>query len=203
MSDKNTTTDAPIASLLARRFSPRAFDPDRPVDRPTVLCLLEAARWAPSCYNEQPWRYLIFDRFDSVDDWTKALRCLVEGNRAWAAQAPVLLAAIASTRFSHDGSDNRWCEYDTGAASENLCLQATSIGLAAHQMGGFDADAVVTAFDVPEGHRPMAMIAVGHPGDPSVLSEPAREKEAAPRSRRAVGEWAFLNQWNNSLTNTS
>lgn len=202
MAAKNATTSEPIEELLARRWSPRAFDRDRQVDSRTLVRLFEAARWAPSCFNEQPWRYLVFDRFQSEDDWGKALACLVESNQAWAAHAPVLLAAIADTMFSQTGKSNRWCHYDTGAASENLCLQATAMGLAAHQMGGFDATAVSTTFHIPERYEPIAMIAVGYAGDPQRLSERYRKSELAERMRRPVADFVFFNDWDNALTNT-
>lgn len=202
MAGKNATTSEPIEELLARRWSPRAFDRDRQVDRRTLVRLFEAARWAPSCFNEQPWRYLVFDRFRSAEDWSKALDCVVEGNRAWATHAPVLLAAIADTMFSQTGKSNRWSHYDTGAASENLCLQATAMGLAAHQMGGFDAAALSTAFHIPERYEPIAMIAVGYVGDPQLLGERHRKSELAERSRRPVSDFVFINDWNNVLTET-
>ena len=146
MTSKRAVTSEPIAPLLGERWSPRAFDADKAVSTRQLTQLMEAARWAPSCYNEQPWRYVVCDRNQSEADWEKALSCLVEGNRSWAARAPILMAAIASTQFTRNGKHNRWSEYDTGAASENLCLQATAMGLAAHQMGGFDAQAVIDTF---------------------------------------------------------
>lgn len=200
MASKTAATSEPIEALLATRWSPRAFDPDKPVTEAQLVQLMEAARWAPSCFNEQPWRYVICDRNLSEADWQKALECLVEGNRAWAARAPILMAAIADTQFSRNGKKNRWCDYDTGAASENLCLQATALGLATHQMGGFDAQAVSDTFNLPEHCTPVAMIAVGHPGDPNLLTESARESELKARARRPLGEFAFLGDWNKPLT---
>lgn len=182
-----------IEDLLATRWSPRTFDPEQRVDRTTLARLFEAARWAPSCFNEQPWRYLLFDRFQSEEDWNKALQCLVEGNQTWATNAPILVVAIADTVFSRNGKPNRWCDYDTGAASENLCLQATALALGAHQMGGFDASAVSTAFHVPKRYKPIAMIAIGH----AQSAQPRPE-----RSRRPLGDFVFCNDWDNGITDT-
>jgi len=145
---------------------------------------MEAARWAPSCYGDQPWRYVVGDRFADPDGWEAILGCLAEQNRRWARHAPLLIAACADTRFDFNGEPNRWGAYDTGAASENLCLQATALGLAAHQMGGFDPAALRQAVGIPERFEPMAVIAVGHPAAPERLEPGLREMEVAQRARR-------------------
>ena len=189
----DTAVNHQIEGILAARWSPRSFDREKRVERTALTRLFEAARWAPSCYNEQPWRYLLFDRFQSEEDWGKALRCLVEGNQKWAENAPILVVAIADTVFSKNDKPNRWSSYDTGAASENLCLQATAMGLGAHQMGGFDAAAVSAAFYVPERYKPIAMIAVGHIESTSAPAE---------RTRRPLGDFVFMNHWDNALTDT-
>ncbi len=163
MLEKPAITQAPIADLIARRWSPRAIDPDQPVGREHLLALLEAARWAPSCFGDQPWRYLVWDRFHDAASWRQAFECLAEGNQIWVKNAPVLLLSIAAPNFGHNDQPNRWAQYDTGAASENLCIQAAALGLAAHQMGGFDAAAVAKLAGLPERATPMAMIAIGHP----------------------------------------
>jgi nitroreductase len=180
---KLARTALPIHDLLARRWSPRAIDPKRRVARDHVIVLLEAARWAPSCNGDEPWRYLAWDRFENPGGWERAWDCLSPGNQYWVQNAPVLLASFADSRFRND-KPNRWGQHDTGAASENLCLQGTALGLVVHQMGGFDKDKLAAAFDVPEQFTPMAMIAVGHPGDPGVLSEKHQAAEAAPRQRQ-------------------
>lgn len=191
---KLARTSLPIHELLAQRWSPRAMDPLRRVARDHVLVLLEAARWAPSCFGDEPWRYLTWNRFDNPDGWQRALECLSPGNQYWARHAPVLLASFAACRFSN-GKPNRWGQHDTGAASENLCLQGAALGLVVHQMGGFDRVRLAAAFEVPEQFTPMAMIAVGHPGDPAVLSEKHQATEAAPRQRRPLGELFFAGEW--------
>lgn len=190
---KKAQTRVPIQELMARRWSPRAFDPDRAVERAQVLALLEAARWGPSCFNEQPWRFLVFDGSDP-DARQRARDCLVEGN-AWARRAPLLILSVARHDFTRNDKPNRHAQHDVGLATENLVLQATALGLATHQMAGYDADRARREFRIPEGYTPMAMIAVGHPGSAAELPEPLREREAAPRERRALEEIAFDGGW--------
>ncbi|MCP5126531.1 MAG: nitroreductase family protein [Gammaproteobacteria bacterium] len=199
MLEKLALTSTPIADLIARRWSPRAIDPNQPVSREQVLALLEAARWAPSCFGDQPWRYLVWDRFRDAAAWQQAFECLAEGNQIWVRNAPVLLLSVAAPHFGHNNKPNRWAQYDTGAASENLCLQATALGLAAHQMGGFDPDKVKVTFNIPADHICMAMIAVGHPGPVEVLTDALREKEQAPRERKPLAQIAFDGRWEQSF----
>ena len=195
MLEKITLTTAPIADLLARRWSPRAIDPNQPVSRQQVLALLEAARWAPSCFGDQPWRYLVWDRFRDAATWQQAFACLAEGNQIWARNAPVLLLSVAAPHFGHNHAPNRWAQYDTGAASENLCLQAAALGLAAHQMGGFDSDKAKATFNIPADHICMAMIAIGHPGSVDALPDTLQQKEQAPRERKPLAQIAFEGRW--------
>jgi nitroreductase len=191
--EKRATTGTPIHELLARRWSPRAMDPGRKVTREMLQSLLEAARWAPSCFNEQPWRFLVFD--GSVPEALEAARgCLAEGN-AWARRAPLLLLSVARDTFTRNGKLNRYAGHDVGLATENLVLQATALGLASHQMAGFDAERARRAFHIPDGFTPMAMIAVGHPGSADDLDEGLQQREMAPRVRRELEEIAFSGDW--------
>lgn len=199
MADKLANTRVPIDSLIARRWSGRAFDRNMPVSRADLTALLEAARWAPSCNGDQPWRYVVWDRFADAESWNKAFECLSEGNRAWVKNAPLLLLAAAHRIFDHNGKPNRWGQYDTGAASENLCLQAVALGLIAHQMGGFDAEKVRTIFHVPDQFDCMAMIAVGHPADPDILDNPYRERELAERVREPLEALFFEGAWQKAI----
>jgi nitroreductase len=190
-------SDPLIHELLARRRSPRAFDPHRRVSRLALRTLLEAARVAPSCFNEQPWRFLVFDAGEP-EALEQARSCLAAGN-SWARGAPVLILSVAAERWSGDGSPNRWAEHDVGLASENLALQATSLGFAVHFMAGFDEKRARELFRIPEDHMPMAMIAVGYPGDPDDLPPRLRERERAPRLRRPIEEIAFAGCWDRSF----
>ena len=194
-------TQVAIADLIAQRWSPRAIDPDQPVSRDQLLALLEAARWAPSCFGDQPWRYLVWDRFRDPAGWRQAFDCLAEGNQLWVKNAPILLLAVAAPNFGHNDQPNRWAQYDTGAASENLCLQATALGLVAHQMGGFDPEVAKARFNIPAAHVGMAMIAIGHPGAIELLPQALAEKEQAPRSRKPLAQLAFEGRWGQNVQN--
>lgn len=186
-------TEPLVHELLARRKSPRAIDPDRPVARIAIRTLLEAARLAPSCFNEQPWRFLVFDGEDpkALDH---ARSCLVDGN-SWAKRAPALLLSVAAERWRIDGTPNRHAQHDVGLASENLALEATALGLAVHFMAGFDADRARRLFGIPDGFTPMTMIAVGHPGRVDALPPKLRARELAPRERKPIDEIAFNGRW--------
>ncbi len=192
---KPARTRVPIHELLAARWSPRAFDATRPVTREQMNALIEAARWAPSCFGDEPWRFLVWDRATDGAGWQRAFDCLSPGNQSWVKNVPLLFSAVASPTFDHNGTPNRWAQYDTGAASENLVLQAVALGLAAHQMGGFDAERLRAEFGIPEGCTPMAMIAVGYQAAPHHLTEEQRAKEVAPRARKPRETRAFAGRW--------
>ena len=200
MIDKTADTQVPIHELIASRWSGRAYDPDRPVEREKLTAILEAARWAPSCFNDQPWRYLVWDRFRDPDNWQQALACLAEKNQGWAQRAPLLMLATAGTAFSHNNKPNRWGQYDTGAASENICLQAAALGLMAHQMGGFDVDRVRVVFAIPDAYDCMAMITIGYAGDPTLLDEDLRQAELDSRSRQPLEKHFYESSWAQPLT---
>lgn len=191
--EKPAETRSPIHELLKRRWSPRAFD-ERPVEAEKLRSLLEAARWAPSSSNEQPWRFLLATK-DNQAAYERLLACLVEGNRKWAYRAPVLILSVAGVNFEDDAKPNRHAFHDTGMAVENLVLQATALGLVAHQMAGFDAARARADHKIPSEFEPVAMIAVGYPGDPAVLPEYLRERELKPRDRRPLSELVFSEQW--------
>lgn len=202
MQQKLADTSVPIHELLARRWSPRAIDPAKPVARAQLSALLEAARWAPSCFNDQPWRYLVWDRFRDAASWRRAFQCLTPGNQAWVKNAPILLLATAGSVFGHNAKPNRWGPYDSGAASENLCLQSAALGLVAHQMGGFDVEAIRSGFAIPEAYACMAMIAVGHPGPIELLNEEKQQSERAPRQRQPLGKSFFEAAWGTPVKTT-
>jgi nitroreductase len=191
--EKPAPTQVPIHPLLSGRWSARALDPERPVEPEKLDAILEAARWAPSCNNDQPWSYLVFDASDP-EALEQARSCLVEGN-AWARKAPLLLLSVAREHFAYNGKPNRHGQHDVGLASENLVLQGTELGLVTHQMAGFDSDKARRLFGIPEGHTPMAMIALGYPGKIEALPEPLQQREGAPRTRKPVEEWVFWGKW--------
>lgn len=191
--EKLAETQAPVHELIGRRWSPRAFS-DRPVEPDKLLSLFEAARWAPSSSNEQPWTFLVATQADTKN-YEAMMAVLVDFNRSWASKAPVLILAVAHTQFAKDGRPNRWGFYDLGQAAASLSLQATALGLATHQMAGFDADAARKQFAVPEGWEPLSVIALGYPGDPNSLGEKLRERETAPRIRKPLESFVFSGTW--------
>ncbi len=194
MSQRRANPEAEIHSIIAGRWSPRAFAADRPVDPDALTACLEAARWAPSCFGDEPWRVVVCDRAVDAAPWQALLDCLVPKNRQWAACAPVLILMSAAKSF-RNGRPNRWGEYDTGQAAMSLCLQATALGLASHQMGGFDADAAREAFSIPAGFTPMAVIALGHAGDADALDEDLMASETAERRRRPLAACFGRGRW--------
>ena len=191
--DNPTLNDHPIHDLLRKRWSPRAFS-SRPVERETLLRLLEAARWAPSSYNEQPWAFILATH-DQPAEYARVLGCLIEFNQSWAKEAPVLLLGVAHLSFDRNQQPNRHAAYDLGAAAANLTMQATAEGLFVHQMAGILPDKARTEFHVPEGWDVMTGIAIGYPGDPSTLSDELRKREISPRSRKALASFVFTGAW--------
>jgi nitroreductase len=194
--EKPAHADYPINELMRRRWSPRVFEEGRPVEHEKILTLLEAARWAPSCFNDQPRYFLVFDATDT-QALERARGCLAAGN-AWATKAPVLMLSVARDTFEQNGKPNRWAQHDVGLATENLLLEAVELGLAAHPMAGYDAERARSEFGIPEGFTPIAMIAIGYPyrGEMEEVDEKLRAKELAPRQRKQIGEIAFAGTWN-------
>lgn len=195
MQEKYATTSVNVHELIVKRWSPRSFDPDKPVSRDDLLALLEAARWAPSCFNDQPWRYVVCDKSSDETSWQKAFALLAEKNQLWAKNAPVLMLAVATSKFNHNGSPSRWGMYDTGAASMALCLQAVALGLAVHQMGGYDNAKAREVFGIPDDCTPMAMMAVGHQGDVGLLADGFKDQETGPRNRAPLAERFYAGRW--------
>ena len=174
----------PVDELFLDRWSPRAMSGEGVTDE-ELMTLFEAARWAPSSYNNQPWRILYARR--ETEQWPVFFGLLVEGNRAWAKDAAALLLFVSKETFDFNGKPYPTHSFDTGAAWENLALQATMLGLATHGMQGFDYERARSELNIPEGFRVEAMIAVGRPGDPAQLPERLREREA-PSGRKSLAE---------------
>ena len=192
--DKTAKTEFEIHHLMAARWSPRAFE-SSPVDHKQLKQCLEAARWAASCYNDQPWSFIVAPR-DHEARFAGALSCLSKGNQSWATNAGALLFAIARPFFRHNNGHNRHAHYDLGQAVAQFTLQATSLGLSVHQMGGFSPDAVHRNFDVPETHEPLVAIAVGKIGSPDLLPDDLRQRETGERARQPQAEFVHWGQWN-------
>lgn len=192
---KPALTQVDIDYTLANRWSGRAYDATKPVLQQHIIALLEAARWAPSCFGDQPWRFLVWDKNTDAHAWQKAFDCLGESNQAWVKNAPVLILVCADTVFGHNQAPNRWAQYDTGAAAQNVCLEATHQGLMAHQMGGFAAEKIQAAFSVPTQFTLMSMLSVGYQADVESLTGDAYARETAARKRKPLGEMFFNAAW--------
>lgn len=164
--------------LFKERHSGYQFDKKKPVSAFVLREILDAARWAPSCYGDEPWRYIICEKGHKNGSYEKVLATLAQANQEWAQNAPLLIIAIADYRFSKTGKNNRWAGHDTGGASAYLCLQAAASGLMAHQMGGFNGAKLILDFGIPDECIPMAVIALGYE-DPSA---PPKERSRQPFS---------------------
>lgn len=163
------------------RWSPRAFSPD-PVDPVLLETCLEAARWAPSCFNEQPWRFWLTHR--GSEEGKAVLECLAPKNQEWAGSAPVLMGVFAKSQFTQTGKPNRWAEFDTGAAWMSLALQARKLGLVTHAMGGFDSDALLKLANLdPDAFSACCVVALGREGEKKDLPPDFQQKET-PSERR-------------------
>lgn len=195
MAEKTASPDYPIHEPLAARWSPYAFE-DRLVPEADVRSLFEAARWAPSSFNEQPWRYLVATQ-DDPEPFQRLLSCLVEGNQIWAKAAPVLALGVVSLRFALNAQDNRAAVHDLGLAAGNLLVEATVRGLFVHQMIGILPDQAREIYGIPEGFEAWTGLAIGYKGDPTSLPARLRERDLAPRQRKHLREFVFSERWEN------
>lgn len=191
--DKAAVTDHPVHELIRNRWSPRSFA-NKPVPEDVLRSLFEAARWAASSYNEQPWSYVVATK-DDPENYKKMLSVLVQFNAKWAQNAPVLAISVAHRHFSHNGKPNPVAFHDVGAANAQLTTEATARGLLVHQMAGFSADKARQTFSIPEGWDPVSAIAIGYPGDPQTLPEDFRKSELAPRTRKPIREFVMTGSW--------
>lgn len=185
--------DHPLSEVVRNRWSPRAFG-DKPLAPETLRSLFEAARWAPSSSNEQPWAYIVATK-DDQENFAKILSTLVPFNASWAKEASALALAVSQLNFAASGKPNRNAFYDTGAASMQLSIEATMLGVVIHQMGGFDAEKARQAFEIPAGWEAIAAMAIGYPGDPKSLSDPLHQREIAPRSRKPLSAFVMTGKW--------
>lgn len=182
----DTEAKSHVADLILRRRSLRAFS-SAPLTEEQIHALFEAARWAPSSVNEQPWQYIYATQGEAL--WLIILGTLNEGNRTWAKNAPLLVVSLARTTFSRNGRPNPSAMYDLGGANATLSLQATSMGLNVHQMGGFDHEGLRSALRIPADVELGVVMALGFPGDPDQLPQALQERERQPRVRRPIGDF--------------
>jgi nitroreductase len=190
---KPAVTDVGLHDLIRNRWSPRAFA-EKPVPRDVLRSLFEAARWAPSSNNEQPWAYLVAAK-DDPENFAKMVGVLVEFNANWASHAPVLALSVAHLKTQREGKPNRVAVHDVGSATAQLTFEANARGLQVHQMAGFDAEKARQAFAIPADWEPVAAMAIGYPGNPESLPEKLRERELAPRMRKPLGEFVMTGNW--------
>ncbi|MEQ9454277.1 MAG: nitroreductase family protein [Phycisphaeraceae bacterium] len=186
-------TEYPIIDVAKRRWSPYGFAP-KVVTSQKIRSLMEAARWAASSYNEQPWRFILAPRTDEPA-FEKAMDCLIEANRGWAKNAGLLILTAVSTTFTKNGKPNRVAEHDLGLAAGNLSLQATAMGLFVHQMAGIDQDKMRETYGVPEGFTPMTAIAVGYGATLDDMPEEFRQRDETERSRKPFDEFVYADSW--------
>ncbi|MBG8554148.1 nitroreductase family protein [Hymenobacter guriensis] len=188
---KHAPTTYPVHDLIRKRWSPRAFA-SYPVAPETLNQVFEAASWAASAMNEQPWRYVYAHHADT-EAFQKMVDCLLPGNQPWARHAPVLVLALAKTDLGN-GTPNGAALHDLGMANANLMLEATALGLHGHFMGGFDRDKARQAFQLPENLQPVVMLALGYLGEAEQLEEPFLSREKAPRQRNPLADFTFHTQ---------
>ncbi len=193
MADRTATPDYPILDVLKKRWSPYAFA-DKPVSKADLCSLFEAARWAPSSYNEQPWSYIVATK-EQPEEFAKLLSCLVEGNQAWAKAVPVLALGVTTLKFKLNGKENRAAVHDLGLASSDLVTEATSRGLVVHQMIGILPDKAREVYQIPEGTEAWTGIAIGYLGDSQKLPDALKQRDLAPRQRKPLSEFVFTGKW--------
>jgi nitroreductase len=189
---KHSSAPDNLIHAIRHRWSPRSFH-DRDVSAADLKTVFDAARWAASSFNEQPWRFFAGRR--NSETYEKIFSTLMEVNQQWAKTAPVLIMGVAKTKFSHNGAPNRVALYDLGAAAATLCYQATALGLHTHQMAGFNVDTARKVFNVPEEYIFGAVIALGYQGEPGALTNPQMlAQETSPRQRKPLSE-IVLSGW--------
>ncbi len=190
---KTAATDHPILPILSARWSPYGFD-NRPVAEADLRSLFEAARWAPSSYNEQPWNYLVATQANPRE-FERILSCLVDSNQAWAKTAPVLALGVVSLQFKQNHKDNRAAVHDLGLAAGNLLAEATARGLSVHQMIGIVPDKAREIYQIPEHFEAWTAIAIGYKADPVTMPEALKERDLTPRQRKPLREFVFTGHW--------
>lgn len=190
--NKPADNNYPINHLLEQRWSPRAFR-EKMVEKEKILSILEAARWAPSAMNEQPWRFIVGVKGDGT--WDKIFDALVEWNQQWAGKAPVLILNLAKRTYTYKGRPNNTYAYDTGQAVAMMVTEAVNQGLFAHQMGGFSAEKAAELFDIPDDFQPISVTAIGHYGNVEELPIDMQKSEIEERKRRSLNDTVFSSKF--------
>jgi len=185
----------PILKVFKNRWSPRAYSED-PVEKEKLKSIFEAARWAPSARNEQPWRFILGQKGDET--WKKIFNSLAEWNQQWTKRAPILVANVTKNFYDYKHLINKTALYDTGQAVAMMVTEAVNQGLIGHQMGGFSPEKVIEYFNLPEGYQPVSITAFGYYGDASLLPDDMLESEMEERKRRPLIESVFANSFGES-----
>jgi nitroreductase len=186
----------PVLEVIRSRWSPAIYSPQT-VEPQKLLRILEAARWAPSSYNAQPWSFLVA-RKEEPEEFARMLSCLMPLNVVWAQHVPVLMISVAKLHFDHNGAVNRHALHDTGIATGFLMLQAASLGVLAHGMAGFDPAKARELYAIPESHEAVAAIGLGYPGEEQGASEELRKRNQH-RPRRTLNQFVFAGRWGQPL----
>ncbi|WP_216688562.1 nitroreductase family protein [Hymenobacter siberiensis] len=184
-------TTYPVHDLIRSRWSPRSYSA-QPIAQDTLNQVFEAASWAFSAMNAQPWQYIYAHKADTTA-FQKILDTLMPGNQPWAKNAPVLIIALAKTQFDN-GQPNGAALHDLGAANATLFLEATAMSLHGHVMGGFDREKLRQNFNLPDNVAPVAVLALGYLGEAELLEEPFLSREKAARNRKPLVEFVFHNE---------
>ena len=195
------TTDFPIHALLVDRWSPYAFD-DKCVSAEDLRSLFEAARWAPSSYNAQPWHYIVATK-EHPEEFGRLLSCLVEVNQMWAKAAPALALGVVKLEFSHNNQPNRAAAHDLGLATGGLLMEASARGLYVHQMIGILPEKARQVYAIPEGFEAWTGIAIGYLGDPAQLPEELAKRDRTQSPRKPLKDFIFSETWGQSSALTS
>lgn len=190
---KEAVPHHPVHKFISSRWSPYAFS-RRLIPREDLLSIFEAARWAASSFNEQPWRYLVASR-DRNEEFEKVLSCLLEGNQAWAREVPTLALGCIRTSFTHNGRFNRVAQHDLGLASASLTFEATSRGIYVHQMAGIRPDKAREVFSIPDGFEAVTALALGYRAGPGAGAPKLRARDEGSRTRRPQSEFVFCAEW--------
>ena len=196
--EKIAFTEHTVIDLIKERWSPRAFSSE-PIENEKIMSLLEAARWAPSCFNEQPWNFIIFKK-ENEKEFQNIINVLSPRNQLWAEKAPLIILSVGKSNFERNEKPNKHALHDVGVAVSNLTMQATAMGLFVHQMAGFNSQKSKELFDIPNGYEPVAAIAVGYYGNTEDLPEELKSSETSKRSRKSINDFSFEGKWNNNLS---
>ena len=190
---KPAPTDLPVLDAIRERWSPVAFHADKPVEREKLRACFEAARWAASSQNEQPWAFVAGDKHADLDTWSRVFETLADANRAWANTAPVLILSVMKRAFDRNNNPNPTAQHDTGMAVAHFVLQAVAEGLHTHQMGGYDANKARQVFGIPDTHAPVAVIALGYAAPSDVLDDPKLQtrNNNGERVRKPLSDFVY------------